>query len=211
MIILSLWNFDFQFTRFKLFISFPLISPLLTVFLIFSTFSPLRYLCDSHQEKYDVDLAKALVRPGVYEEIRKQVDELLIMNLKKIQMQIAPKSKRKVKKKKKSKKSKKDKKKRGLPGDKIAELRGLDTDQILSMLVEHQLVVRVRNRKLDTFIGDYNYNCNAHHNADRLQGMSHKHVFAQMYSKSCLICFSSFSILFPLFFLTLLPVLLFSP
>lgn len=111
------------------------------------------------------------MRPGVYEEIRKQVDELLIMNLKKIQMQIAPKSKKKAKKKKKSKKSKKDKKKRGLPGEKISELKGLDADQMLNMLIEHQIVVRVRERKLESFIGDYNYCGSAHQNADRMQGM----------------------------------------
>ena len=86
-------------------------------------------------------------------------------------MQIAPKSKKKVKKKKpKNKKSKKDKKKKGLPGDKIMELKGLDSDQMLSMLIEHQLVVKVRNKKMASFIGDYNYNGSAHQNADRLPG-----------------------------------------
>ena len=113
-----------------------------------------------------------MVRPGVYEEIRKEVDEMLAMNLKKIQMQIAPKSKKKAKKvkKKKTKKSKKDKKKKPLPGEKIAELKGLDSDQILSMLIENQLVVRGRNRKLDSFIGDINYLGSLHHNADRKDG-----------------------------------------
>jgi IQ and AAA domain-containing protein len=133
--------------------------------------SSLKILSDCHQEKYNVEQAKALLRPGVYEEIRKQVDELLIMNLKKIQMQIAPKSKKKARKKKKSKKSKKDKKKRGLPGEKISELKGLDADQMLNMLIEHQIVVRVRERKLDSFIGDCNYCGSAHQNADRMQGM----------------------------------------
>lgn len=86
-------------------------------------------------------------------------------------MQIAPKSKKKAKKKKKSKKSKKDKKKRGLPGEKINELKGLDADQMLNMLIEHQIVVRVRERKLESFIGDYNYCGSDHQNTDRMQGM----------------------------------------
>ena len=96
------------------------------------------------------------------------------MNLKKIQMQIAPKTKKKSKKtkKKKAKKSKKDKKKKPLPGEKIAELKGLDSDQILSMLIENQLVVRGRQRKLESFIGDFNYLGSIHHNADRKDGES---------------------------------------
>ena len=86
-------------------------------------------------------------------------------------MQIAPKSKKKAKKKKKSKNSKKDKMKRGLPGDKISDLKGLDADQMLNMLIEHQIVVSVRDRKLESFIADYNYCGSAHQNADRTQGM----------------------------------------
>ena len=127
---------------------------------------------DNYHQRHDIDQAKAIVRPGVYEEIRKQVDEMLVMNLKKIQMQIAPKSKKKGKKakKKKAKKGKKDKKKKPLPGEKIAELKGLDSDQILSMLIENQLVVRGRDRKLDSFIGDFNYLGSMLHNADRKDG-----------------------------------------
>jgi hypothetical protein len=75
-----------------------------------------------------------VVRPGVYAEIRKQVDDMLLMNLKKIQMQIqsggkkGKKKGKKGKKKKKGKKGKKDKKKKPLPGEKIAELKKLDTE-----------------------------------------------------------------------------------
>merc|ERR1711916_423363 len=45
---------------------------------------------DNFQQKHDVELSKHVVRPSVYEDIRKQVDEMLVMNLKKIQMQIQP-------------------------------------------------------------------------------------------------------------------------
>ena len=100
-------------------------------------------------------------------------------------MQIAPKNKKNnKKKKKKSTKNKKDKKKKGLPGDKISELKGLDSDQMLSMLIEHQLVVRVRNKKLDHFIGEYNYskneNRNDHQNADRIQGTYNIYVLTAL-------------------------------
>jgi hypothetical protein len=41
---------------------------------------------DNFQQKHDVDLSKHVVRPNVYEDIRKQVDEMLIMNLKLVQL-----------------------------------------------------------------------------------------------------------------------------
>ena len=107
------------------------------------------------------------------------------MNLRKIQMQIAPKGKKKSKKikSKKAKKSKKDKKKKPLPGEKIAELKGLDSDQMLSILIEHQLVVRGRERKLDSFIGDFNYLGSMHHNADRKDGNDECHTFFSFISR----------------------------
>merc|ERR1711991_1307726 len=55
---------------------------------------------DNFQQKHDVELSKQVVRPNVYEDIRKQVDEMLIMNLKKIQLQIAPTGKKGKKSKK---------------------------------------------------------------------------------------------------------------
>ena len=148
-------------------------------YFFFSFLFIIYYSIDNYQQKHDVNQAKAIVRPGVYEEIRKQVDEMLVMNLRKIQMQIAPKGKKKSKKtkSKKAKKSKKDKKKKPLPGEKIAELKGLDSDQMLSILIEHQLVVRGRERKLDSFIGDFNYLGSMHHNADRKDGNDECHSF----------------------------------
>lgn len=110
----------------------------------------------------------------MYEELRKQVDEMLVMNLKKIKMQIGPTGKQKKGKKGKGKKGKgkkgkgkKDKKKKPLPGEKIAELKGMDSDQMLSLLVESQLVVRSRSRGINTIVGDFNYLGSMHHNADR--------------------------------------------
>lgn len=129
---------------------------------------------DNFLQRHDVSLGKEVVRPGVYEEIRKQVDEMLVMNLKKIKMQVAPggkgkKGKGKKGKGKKGKKGKgaKGKKKKPLPGEKISELKGLDADHMLSILIEHKLVVRARDRKIGSLIGDFNYLGSVHHNADR--------------------------------------------
>eukprot|EP01041_Mallomonas_annulata_P004376 gene4375-8717_t len=125
---------------------------------------------DNFQQRYDVELAKDVVRPGVYEEIRKQVDAMLVMNLKKIKMQIAP-GKDKKKKAKKGKKGKKkgakDKKRKPLPGEKISELKGLDADHMLSMLIEQQLVVRYRTHSIKELVGDFNYLGSMHHSAER--------------------------------------------
>ena len=126
---------------------------------------------DNFQQKYDVGLAKEVVRPGVYEEIRAQVDDMLVMNLKKIKMQVAPATKGKKGKGKKKKGGKgkkgKGKKKKPLPGEKISELKGLDADQMLAVLVENKLVVRARPRTVNSLVGDFNYLGSVHHNADR--------------------------------------------
>ena len=124
---------------------------------------------DNFQQKYDVELGKDVVRPDVYEDIRKQVDDILVMNLKKIKMQIGPTGKKGKKGKKKGKKGKKGKakKKKPLPGEKIAELKGLDADHMLSVLIEHNIVMRYRDRTISSLVGDFNYLGSVHHNADR--------------------------------------------
>ena len=131
---------------------------------------------DNFQQRHDVDLGKEVVRPGVFEDLRKQVDDMLIMNLKKIKAQLSSakggkgKKGKKGKKKgkgKKGKKGKKDKKKKPLPGDKIGELKGMDTDQMLSLLIESKLVVRVKDRPMSSLIGEFNYLGSMHHSADR--------------------------------------------
>jgi IQ and AAA domain-containing protein len=127
---------------------------------------------ENFQQRHDVDLAKTVVRPGVFEEIRHQVDEMLIMNLKKIRIQIAPgkgkgkKGKGKGKKGKKGKKEK-GKKKKPLPGEKISELKGLDSDQMLAILIENGLVVRSKEKFVQSMVGDFNYLGSMHHNAER--------------------------------------------
>jgi hypothetical protein len=128
---------------------------------------------DNFQQKYDVSLAKQVVRPGVYLELRKQVDDMLLMNLQKIQLQIAPGGGKKGKKgkKDKKKKGKKDKKGKGekalvLLGDKkLPEFKGMDTERLLSMLVEYGLVVKTRGKCIKDFVGDFDYLGKMHRDA----------------------------------------------
>lgn len=127
---------------------------------------------ENFQQRHDVELAKDVVRPGVFEEIRRQVDEMLIMNLKKIRIQIAPGKGKKGKGKGKGKKGKKGKKEKGkkkkpLPGEKISELKGLDSDQMLAILIENGLVVRCKDKNINNMVGDFNYLGSMHHNAER--------------------------------------------
>jgi hypothetical protein len=126
---------------------------------------------DNFYQKYDVALAKDVVRGPVEVQVRQQVDEMLVLQLVNIKAQLeaaasAGKKGKKGKKGKgkkggkKGKKGKKDKGKKGkpLPGEKIAELKGRAPDSFLSVLVEHQIVhaprpgVRVRD-----FVGSFNF------------------------------------------------------
>lgn len=121
------------------------------------------------ESKYDETLAKDIVRPGVYDELRKQVDDLLVLTLAKIQTQLDNGKKKKKAKKKKKKKAKKGKgkKKKPLPGEKISELKGMDAVEMLSRLIENKLVVNCRKRTIDTLIGDFNYLGSLYHDSDR--------------------------------------------
>merc|ERR1719162_2528536 len=98
---------------------------------------------DNFAQKHDVGLAKDKVRPSVEEQVRKQVDEMLVLQLQKIKLQLeaAAAKDKGGKKKKKGKGGKKNKKggkgkkgkdgKKALPGDKIAELKNMDIDHML--------------------------------------------------------------------------------
>lgn len=43
---------------------------------------------NNFQQRHDVELAKDVIRPNIYDDLRKKVDEILIMNLKKIKLQV---------------------------------------------------------------------------------------------------------------------------
>ena len=104
-------------------------------------------------QKHDPELAKErIIRSQVEELLKNQVDEMLMMSLTKIQ---PPKKEKKAKKEKKKKdKGKKDK---PLPGAKIADLKNMDTDHMLSKLVEYRIINNVDNVRINDFIGDFNY------------------------------------------------------
>ncbi|CEG47354.1 iq and aaa domain-containing [Plasmopara halstedii] len=128
-----------------------------------------RQKMDNFYQKYDVALAKDVVRGPVEVQVRQQVDEMLVLQLMNIKTQLEAASSRKKgksnkgkAKKSKAKKGKKNTKEKGkkskpLPGEKIAELKGRAPDSFLSILVDYQIVhaprpgVRVRD-----FIGSFN-------------------------------------------------------
>merc|ERR1711988_1024769 len=102
---------------------------------------------------------------------------MLRMNLKKIKMQLTKsvpkggkkdKSKGKGKGKGKGKKDKgKGKKGKALPGEKINDLKGMEIDQMLSILVENKIINNYRDRHIDQLVGDFNYLGTVHQHMDR--------------------------------------------
>ncbi|GAB9473630.1 Dynein regulatory complex protein 11 [Globisporangium polare] len=138
---------------------------------------------DNFYQKYDVALAKDVVRGPVEVQVRQQVDEMLVLQLVNIkaQLEAAAASGKKGKKGKKGggKKEKKggkkggkkgDKKKgKALPGDKIAELKGRAPDSFLSILVEQKVVHMPRKLglRIQDFVGSFNYLGTVHQNSDR--------------------------------------------
>lgn len=126
---------------------------------------------DNFYQKYDVALAKDVVRGPVEVQVRQQVDEMLVLQLANIKAQLeaaaaAGGKKKKGKKSgkkggKKGKKGKKGaggkKKGKGLPGDKIAELKGRAPESFLSLLVEQRIVQTLRPKvRLSDYIGSFN-------------------------------------------------------
>jgi len=117
---------------------------------------------ENFQQKHDVKLAKNVVRPNVEEEVRENVDRLLLLQLQnlKAQLEAAAGSKKGKKKKdkkgKKGKKGKKDKKKgKPLPGEKLCA--DMELEQMLSILVENRIVAEIQPSSLDDLVGEFNY------------------------------------------------------
>ncbi|RLN94800.1 hypothetical protein BBJ28_00015464, partial [Nothophytophthora sp. Chile5] len=86
---------------------------------------------DNFYQKYDVALAKDVVRGPVEVQVRQQVDEMLVLQLVNIKAQLEAAA---------AGKKGKGKKGKPLPGDKLAELKGRAPDSFLSVLVEHKIV-----------------------------------------------------------------------
>eukprot|EP00753_Platysulcus_tardus_P020054 PLAT7719.1.p1 GENE.PLAT7719.1~~PLAT7719.1.p1 ORF type:complete len:919 (+),score=579.46 PLAT7719.1:53-2758(+) len=105
---------------------------------------------DNFQQKHDVPLAKALVRPKVEETIRVEVDKLIEDQIENFKMLLAGTDRRG-----KKKKGKKGKKKRALPGERL--LSGMEVDQMLALLVEYRVVNSYRDSRIADLVGDFNY------------------------------------------------------
>ncbi|GBG24916.1 26S proteasome regulatory subunit 6B-like [Hondaea fermentalgiana] len=118
---------------------------------------------NNFQQKHDVDLAKNVVRPNVEEEVRENVDKMLVVQLQNLKAQLeaasgAKKGKKKKDKGKKGKKGKKDKKgKKGkpLPGEKLCA--GMEFEEMLGTLIEHGVVCEASPGRLADLIGEFNY------------------------------------------------------
>ncbi|CAN0502958.1 unnamed protein product, partial [Laminaria digitata] len=57
-----------------------------------------------------------------------------------------------------------------LPGDKISELKGMDTGHMLSLLVENRLISTPGARRVSDFVGDFNYLGMIHQHTERREG-----------------------------------------
>mmetsp|Transcript_8487 Transcript_8487/g.10710 ORF Transcript_8487/g.10710 Transcript_8487/m.10710 type:complete len:735 (+) Transcript_8487:481-2685(+) len=106
-------------------------------------------------QKYDAELAKdSIILAQAEEEVRIHVDEMLILNLSKMKASQSSGKKSKAKKGKKGKKSKKKgKKEKPLPGSKISDLKNMDTDQMLSILIENELINNASEVKIRDIVG----------------------------------------------------------
>lgn len=126
---------------------------------------------DNFYQKYDVALAKDVVRGPVEVQVRQQVDEMLVLQLANIKAQLEAAANAGGKKKKGGKKGGKKGKKggkkgkkgggkkkgKGLPGDKIAELKGRAPESFLSVLIEQRIVQSPRpDIRLSDYIGSFN-------------------------------------------------------
>ena len=96
-------------------------------------------------------MAKNLVRPGVKDEIKNMVDEILEIELDNLRIKYGIKNKKGKKKKKKKKGGKKKKK---VPGATLAKDR--DPNDLLTELVESGVLRKLMPCKMADFLGDYN-------------------------------------------------------
>lgn len=111
---------------------------------------------ENFEQEYDIERAKNVVRPTVEEEVREQVDQLMLLQLANIKCVLDSKKKKK-KKKGKKKKAKKPKKPKGkkLPGAKYC--KNMEVDQMLSILVEKKIIINYEKHKMSEFLGEMNY------------------------------------------------------
>jgi hypothetical protein len=118
----------------------------------------------THSQHHDVDLAKdSIVRHQVKAELTKGVEEKLLSNILKIKaMQEASgvvkkssKDKKEGKGKDVADKGKKEKKDKPLPGLALPGIESMTVDEMLGILVQHDLIFLPEGRVVKDFIGDF--------------------------------------------------------
>ena len=109
---------------------------------------------ENYLQQHDIEMAKEEVMPNVEDEFKKEVDDMIKVELE--NMRILAGIKDKKKKKKKSKKKKK-KKKKGLklPGFKM--IRDIEKQDLLVQLIQNNIVKKLPPQHLTDFIGEFNY------------------------------------------------------
>jgi len=100
-------------------------------------------------------MARDEVMPVVQTEYKKEVDEMIKMELENLKLQLAGGKKKKGKKKKSKKKKKGKKKKNKLPGAKA--IAHMNEYEMLVELVKAGIVKRLPPANLKDFIGEFNY------------------------------------------------------
>mmetsp|Transcript_218 Transcript_218/g.256 ORF Transcript_218/g.256 Transcript_218/m.256 type:complete len:881 (+) Transcript_218:50-2692(+) len=111
-------------------------------------------------QKHDVELAKQQIRIDVEKELRDSVDEMLKQNLAKIKAQLAGGGKG-------GKKGKKGKGKgKALPGEKISDIKNLELDEMLALLVDSKVINSYRPRRICDFVGGCSYRSSKSNNGE---------------------------------------------
>lgn len=94
---------------------------------------------ENYQQAFDTDMAKDEVMPELQDEYKKDVDDMIMMELE--NMRIIAGIKQKKKKKKSKKKKKKKKKGLKLPGFKA--IRDIDKRDLLVQLIQNGIVKKL--------------------------------------------------------------------
>ena len=110
---------------------------------------------DNYKQEHDVEMAKEEVMPLIQDQYKNDVDEMIKVELENMKLLSGAKGKKKKGKKKKGKKKKKKKKGLKLPGYKY--IKDLLKEEILTQLIQNNIVKRLPPQKLTDFIGEFNY------------------------------------------------------
>jgi len=110
---------------------------------------------DNYKQETDMFIAKREVMPVLEEELKKDVDNMILMELDNMRMLSGVKTKKKKGKKKKNKKKGKKKKGLKLPGAKM--IKDVPMADVLGELINNNIVKRLPPQNLLDFVGEFNY------------------------------------------------------